>query len=179
MPIQEAAKLLGTGVTVLKRKCRQYNIPRWPFRKLKSLDKLYTSMSALEAQQAEQGIDAENIRETKLKLFVERESMLWDPAISLNQETKKLRQSNFKYEYKVRQGDPDEFDACQHDVSQETDLCTAETLLEGQRVEANAVTTRTKPVVSSSSDMSTLGHLQVAVEEEDNSSLFDPNGKGK
>ena len=103
MPIQEAAKILNTGVTVLKRKCRQYNIPRWPYRKLKSIQNLYKSMENLEAQQAESGIDGNSIRETKLKLFVEKESMMWDPAISLNQETKKLRQSNFKYEYKVRQ----------------------------------------------------------------------------
>ena len=103
MPIQDAAKLLNTGVTVLKRKCRQYNIPRWPYRKLKSIQNLYKSMENLEAQQAESGIDGNSIRETKLKLFVEKESMMWDPAISLNQETKKLRQSNFKYEYKVRQ----------------------------------------------------------------------------
>lgn len=95
--------MLNVGVTVLKRKCRQYNIPRWPYRKLKSIQNLYESMESLEAQQGENGIDADNIRETKLKLFVERESMLWDPAISLNHETKKLRQSNFKYEYKVRQ----------------------------------------------------------------------------
>jgi hypothetical protein len=107
MPIQEASKLLNIGVTVLKRKCRQYNIPRWPYRKLKSIQNLYQSMSNLECQQMDHGgIDVNNIRETKLKLFVERESMVWDPAISLNNETKKLRQSNFKYEYKVRREYP-------------------------------------------------------------------------
>eukprot|EP00873_Tetraselmis_striata_P007903 jgi/Tetstr1/428167/TSEL_018218.t1 len=107
MPIQEASKLLGIGVTVLKRKCRQYNIPRWPYRKLKSLQNLYQSMSNLECQHMDHGgIDINNIRETKLKLFVERESMRWDPAIGLNKETKKLRQSNFKYEYKVRREYP-------------------------------------------------------------------------
>lgn len=40
MPSEEAARHLGIGLTVLKRICRQYGVPRWPFRKIKSLDRL-------------------------------------------------------------------------------------------------------------------------------------------
>ena len=38
LPIVEASKQLKVGLTVLKKKCRQFGIPRWPHRKIKSLD---------------------------------------------------------------------------------------------------------------------------------------------
>jgi len=40
LPINEAAKRLGVCVTVLKKQCRKYGVVRWPFRKLRSIDKL-------------------------------------------------------------------------------------------------------------------------------------------
>ncbi|XP_014520329.1 protein RKD5 isoform X2 [Vigna radiata var. radiata] len=40
MPIVEASRNLNVGLTVLKRKCREFGIPRWPHRKIKSLDSL-------------------------------------------------------------------------------------------------------------------------------------------
>ena len=40
LPIRDASKTLKIGVSILKRKCRQYGIPRWPHRKIKSLDSL-------------------------------------------------------------------------------------------------------------------------------------------
>lgn len=39
-PINEAAKDLGIGVTVLKKQCRHHGIQRWPYRKLSSIAKL-------------------------------------------------------------------------------------------------------------------------------------------
>ena len=36
-PINEAAKELEIGVTVLKKYCRKFDIQRWPYRKLKSV----------------------------------------------------------------------------------------------------------------------------------------------
>lgn len=39
-PMQEASRNLNIGLTVLKRKCREFGIPRWPHRKIKSLDSL-------------------------------------------------------------------------------------------------------------------------------------------
>lgn len=38
LPIIEASKRLKVGLTVLKRKCREFGISRWPHRKIKSLD---------------------------------------------------------------------------------------------------------------------------------------------
>lgn len=40
LPIVEASRNLKVGLTVLKRKCREFGIPRWPHRKIKSLDTL-------------------------------------------------------------------------------------------------------------------------------------------
>lgn len=44
LPISEAASKLGMGVTVLKKQCRKIGIPRWPYRKLASIEKLIQSV---------------------------------------------------------------------------------------------------------------------------------------
>jgi hypothetical protein len=44
LPISEAATKLGMGVTVLKKQCRKIGIPRWPYRKLASIEKLIHSV---------------------------------------------------------------------------------------------------------------------------------------
>jgi hypothetical protein len=44
MPSEEAARRLGIGLTVLKRICRKFGVPRWPYRKLKSLDRLISNV---------------------------------------------------------------------------------------------------------------------------------------
>lgn len=40
LTIVEASRNLNIGLTVLKKKCREFGIPRWPHRKIKSLDSL-------------------------------------------------------------------------------------------------------------------------------------------
>lgn len=40
LPIVEASKSLQIGLTALKKKCREFGIPRWPHRKIKSIDSL-------------------------------------------------------------------------------------------------------------------------------------------
>ena len=40
VPISVAAKELNTGLTQLKKKCRELGIPRWPHRRIKSLHAL-------------------------------------------------------------------------------------------------------------------------------------------
>lgn len=40
MPIEDAAVRLGSGVTLLKKASRKLGVPRWPYRKLKSLDSI-------------------------------------------------------------------------------------------------------------------------------------------
>jgi hypothetical protein len=44
LPIADAATSLGLGVTLLKKRCRRINIPRWPYRKLASIEKLIASV---------------------------------------------------------------------------------------------------------------------------------------
>ena len=46
MPSDQACKQLGIGLTVLKRLCRKYEIKRWPFRKMKSLDRLIKNVKS-------------------------------------------------------------------------------------------------------------------------------------
>ncbi|KAG9147386.1 hypothetical protein Leryth_027671 [Lithospermum erythrorhizon] len=40
LPITKAAKKLNVGLTVLKKRCRELNVMRWPHRKIKSLESL-------------------------------------------------------------------------------------------------------------------------------------------
>eukprot|EP01018_Ginkgo_biloba_P009256 Gb_36930 [translate_table: standard] len=44
VPITEASRNLKVGLTVLKKKCREFGIPRWPHRKIKSLDSLIQNL---------------------------------------------------------------------------------------------------------------------------------------
>lgn len=44
MPISKAAKELNVGLTVLKKRCRELNIKRWPHRKIKSLEALINNV---------------------------------------------------------------------------------------------------------------------------------------
>ena len=46
LPSEAACRRLGIGLTVLKRQCRKFGIKRWPFRKMKSLDRLITNVQA-------------------------------------------------------------------------------------------------------------------------------------
>lgn len=44
MPITEAAKELNVGLTLLKKRCRELGIRRWPHRKLMSLQTLINNI---------------------------------------------------------------------------------------------------------------------------------------
>ena len=48
MPIIQAARELKVGLTVLKKKCREFGIPRWPHRKMKSLESLIHNIQVLQ-----------------------------------------------------------------------------------------------------------------------------------
>lgn len=47
IPISEAAKQMNVGLTVLKKRCRELNIMRWPHRKLKSLKSLIKNVQVI------------------------------------------------------------------------------------------------------------------------------------
>ncbi|CAN4089548.1 unnamed protein product [Withania somnifera] len=90
LPITEAAKKLRVGLTVLKKRCRELNIMRWPHRKIKSLQTLIHSVK-------EMGLSSE------VEMLEEHQRMLERvPEMELTERTKKLRQACFKANYKKR-----------------------------------------------------------------------------
>ncbi|KAJ1281028.1 hypothetical protein BS78_04G277300 [Paspalum vaginatum] len=100
MPIKQAARELDVGVTVLKKRCRKLGIPRWPHRKVKSLQTLIDNVQELGKETAREDghltwIVVENLMRTK-KLIEER------PEVMLDERTKVLRQACFKESFKRR-----------------------------------------------------------------------------
>ncbi|CAI9092587.1 OLC1v1027872C1 [Oldenlandia corymbosa var. corymbosa] len=90
VPITKAAKELGVGLTVLKKRCRELNIMRWPHRKIKSLNFLIQNAKEL-------GFTEE------VGMLEEHKRMLRRiPEMELTDKTKKLRQACFKANYKKR-----------------------------------------------------------------------------
>ncbi|KAI4343880.1 hypothetical protein L6164_011177 [Bauhinia variegata] len=100
MPITQAAKELNVGLTLLKKRCRELGIRRWPHRKLMSLQSLIKNLQELgkeEGQESEEKIrNAIEILEKEKKLLEEK------PDLQLEDYTKRLRQACFKANYKKR-----------------------------------------------------------------------------
>eukprot|EP00983_Pelagomonas_calceolata_P052580 1142905-Pelagomonas_calceolata.AAC.3 len=96
LPINEAAAQLQVGVTVLKKFCRQHNVGRWPYRKLLSVDKLVRSVE----EQSEQDPAGASYVIRELELL--KQEIYNDPEVQLDGKIKKLRQANFKMQYKQR-----------------------------------------------------------------------------
>ncbi|XP_054796436.1 protein RKD4 [Prosopis cineraria] len=90
VPITKAAKELNVGLTLLKRRCRELNITRWPHRKIKSLKALIDNVKEL-------GLADEVAMLEKHKKLMEKL-----PDMELSDKTKKLRQACFKANYKRR-----------------------------------------------------------------------------
>ncbi|XVF12690.1 hypothetical protein REPUB_Repub08aG0140800 [Reevesia pubescens] len=89
-PISKAAKEMKVGLTVLKKRCRELNIMRWPYRKIKSLKSLINNIKEL-------GLTNEIV------MLEEHQRMLEKlPDMELTERTKKLRQACFKANYKKR-----------------------------------------------------------------------------
>ncbi|KAF5731265.1 putative RWP-RK domain-containing protein [Tripterygium wilfordii] len=90
VPITRAAKLMNVGLTVLKKRCRELNIMRWPHRKIKSLKTLINNVKEL-------GLTNEVTVLEEHKRLVEEL-----PDLELTERTKRLRQACFKANYKKR-----------------------------------------------------------------------------
>ncbi|XP_017701366.1 protein RKD4 [Phoenix dactylifera] len=95
MPISRAAKEMNVGVTVLKKRCRELGIPRWPHRKMKSLMTLMHNVEELG-----NGASEESMRRELERLEEHRRLMEENPEIELSERIKKLRQACFKANYK-------------------------------------------------------------------------------
>ncbi|ESQ31185.1 hypothetical protein EUTSA_v10005560mg, partial [Eutrema salsugineum] len=101
MPITKAAKELNIGVTLLKKKCRELGIPRWPHRKLMSIQGIITNLKD------ELGKTGGEMNRTKLRnalemLEMEKKMIEEDPHLKFADKTKRLRQACFKANYKRR-----------------------------------------------------------------------------
>ncbi|GMQ10647.1 hypothetical protein CsSME_00053569 [Camellia sinensis var. sinensis] len=98
LPITQAAKELNVGLTLLKKRCRELGIRRWPHRKLISLQTLIKNVQELDKGEGAEG----NLREAIEILEQEMKMMEEDPDMQLEDGTKRLRQACFKANYKKR-----------------------------------------------------------------------------
>ncbi|OMO69988.1 Plant regulator RWP-RK [Corchorus capsularis] len=100
MPITQAAKELNVGLTLLKKRCREVGIRRWPRRKLMSLQTLINNVQEL---QKEEGEESEiKLKEALIVLEKEKKMLEEMPDMQLEDNTKRLRQACFKANYKKR-----------------------------------------------------------------------------
>ncbi|KAB1205096.1 Protein RKD4 [Morella rubra] len=90
VPITKAAREMNVGLTVLKKRCRELNILRWPHRKIKSLKSLIDNIKEL-------GLSNEVVMLEEHKRLLEKL-----PDVELTERAKKLRQACFKANYKKR-----------------------------------------------------------------------------
>jgi hypothetical protein len=126
MPINDAARELGTGLTALKRRCRELGIERWPFRQVRCSACLGPSQPAEFAgvtAQKHRGYDcwlrgvalrrdgqgegrrgrpsggsfnSFRLQETISKLRHQIKRLMEDPTLRMPVALKKLRQAQFK-----------------------------------------------------------------------------------
>ncbi|KAK9071481.1 hypothetical protein SSX86_010050 [Deinandra increscens subsp. villosa] len=103
LPIIEASKNLKVGLTVLKKKCREFGIPRWPHRKIKSLDGLISDLQEeVKRQQEEDEGAALAVAERQKMIESEKERIEKKPFMDIQRETKKFRQDIFKKRHRAR-----------------------------------------------------------------------------
>ncbi|KAG2610642.1 hypothetical protein PVAP13_4KG199600 [Panicum virgatum] len=100
MPIMQAARELNVGLTLLKKRCRELGIPRWPHRKMKSLQSLINNVQVL--QEAGKATGEEQLRAVVEMLQQEKQLLEQRPYVQLEEKTKRLRQACFKANYKKR-----------------------------------------------------------------------------
>ncbi|CAM6021577.1 unnamed protein product [Sphagnum balticum] len=100
MPITQASKELKVGLTVLKKRCREFGIPRWPHRKMKSLDSLIQNIQEL--GKGPEGKTSVPVMSAVKELEHQKRRMEERPGIELAERTKRLRQACFKASYKKR-----------------------------------------------------------------------------
>ncbi|XP_052159469.1 uncharacterized protein LOC127776935 [Oryza glaberrima] len=98
MPITKAAREMNVGLTVLKKRCRELGVARWPHRKMKSLKSLILNVQEMGSK----GMSAAAMRRELEALENCCALMERNPAVELTERTKKLRQACFKENYKRR-----------------------------------------------------------------------------
>ncbi|KAL1334181.1 hypothetical protein AAHE18_11G158400 [Arachis hypogaea] len=100
MPITQAAKELDVGLTLLKKRCRELGIRRWPHRKLMSLQTLINNVQELGK---DEGTESEEKLRNAIEILEKEKKLLEEmPDLQLEDNTKRLRQACFKANYKKR-----------------------------------------------------------------------------
>ncbi len=98
LPSEAACRKLGVGLTVLKRQCRKYGIKRWPFRKMKSLDRLITNVQAGISPGDQSKLVVKSVEE----LEEQKRKMEECAVLDLDDTTKRLQQAYSKANHKAR-----------------------------------------------------------------------------
>ncbi|XP_019089344.1 PREDICTED: protein RKD5-like [Camelina sativa] len=102
LTIVEASRSLNVGLTVLKKKCREFGIPRWPHRKIKSLDSLIHDLQReAEREQENSEAAAMAVAKKQKKLETEKRNIVERPFMEIQKETKRFRQINFKKRHRA------------------------------------------------------------------------------
>ncbi|KAL1207867.1 Protein RKD1 [Cardamine amara subsp. amara] len=102
MPIAQAAKELNIGLTLLKKRCRELGIQRWPHRKLMSLKKLISNVKELKKMEGEGEENEEKLKIALEKLEKEKKTIEKLPDSEFEDKTKRLRQACFKANHKKK-----------------------------------------------------------------------------
>jgi len=90
LPLTVVSKKFGLCPTALKKLCRKFGIVRWPFRKLKMLDKKIAALRAEaiyasgRGDSGKQGGDLQKLEQTRARIFVS--DSRWSSAGSLEEE---------------------------------------------------------------------------------------------
>ncbi|ESQ27706.1 hypothetical protein EUTSA_v10019554mg [Eutrema salsugineum] len=98
MPITQAAMELNVGLTLLKRRCRELGIRRWPHRKLMSLLTLISNVKELQKMEGEE--NAGKLKNALAMLEKEKKMIEEFPDLEFEDKTKRLRQACFKATHK-------------------------------------------------------------------------------
>jgi hypothetical protein len=96
LPIADAAKKFGVCATVLKKICRSVGIPRWPYRKITSIDRMINTLeNCLEAHS--------NARIIQIELITLRahKQYIIDHPETIDKRSKKKRKRNDPVDYNV------------------------------------------------------------------------------
>ncbi|KAI5683774.1 hypothetical protein M9H77_05002 [Catharanthus roseus] len=100
MPITQAAREMNIGLTLLKKRCRELGIRRWPHRKLMSLQTLINNFQEMQNGGGEM---AERKSRAILEILEHQKKLIEEiPDMQLEDQTKRLRQACFKANYKKR-----------------------------------------------------------------------------
>eukprot|EP01103_Thecamoeba_quadrilineata_P007566 TRINITY_DN17424_c0_g1_i1.p1 TRINITY_DN17424_c0_g1~~TRINITY_DN17424_c0_g1_i1.p1 ORF type:complete len:413 (-),score=83.26 TRINITY_DN17424_c0_g1_i1:297-1535(-) len=91
LPINNVAKELGVCATVLKKICRRNGIPRWPHRKIKSLDKMIRTLESTIAKTPE---DEERIKQDIISLKNKKMFLMKNPKVLAIKANKEFSEKN-------------------------------------------------------------------------------------